>query len=126
MMRSAAKAIACNPDEQKRLIVTAEASIGMPALRLAIRATFSPCSASGIAQPMITSSTSLKARPGVRRSVSPIAVAAISSGRVTLSVPFGAFPTAVRTAETMTASFMNVCLQDELGTLAHCLVRKSS
>ena len=31
---------------------------------------------------------------------------ASSSGRITLSVPFGALPTAVRTAETMTASCM--------------------
>ena len=56
MMRSAANAIACRPDEQKRLMVTADASTGTPARRLAMRATFSPCSASGIAQPRITSS----------------------------------------------------------------------
>ena len=58
MMRSAANAIACRPEEQKRLIVTAEAVTGMPARRLAMRATFRPCSASGIAQPRITSSIS--------------------------------------------------------------------
>ena len=51
MIRSAANAIDCRPDEQKRLIVTAEALTGTPARRLAMRATFSPCSASGIAQP---------------------------------------------------------------------------
>ena len=37
-------------------MVTAEASTGMPARRLAMRATFMPCSPSGIAHPMITSS----------------------------------------------------------------------
>ena len=51
MMRSAPYAIACSPDEQKRLTVTADASIGTPARRLAMRATLRPCSPSGIAQP---------------------------------------------------------------------------
>jgi len=55
---SAAEAIACRPDAQKRFMVTADASTGTPARRLAIRATLRPCSASGIAQPTITSSTS--------------------------------------------------------------------
>ena len=104
MTRSAPYAIACSPDEQKRLTVTADAWTGMPARRLAMRATFSPCSASGIAQPMMTSSTSPGSMPGARRSASPITVAARSSGLVPRRVPFGALPTAVRTAETMTAS----------------------
>ena len=43
--------MAWRPDEQKRLTVTAEAVTGTPARRLAMRATFMPCSASGIAQP---------------------------------------------------------------------------
>ena len=38
--------------------MTADADTGTPARRLAMRATFSPCSASGIAQPRITSSIS--------------------------------------------------------------------
>src|SRR5438132_8148137 len=104
MMRSAANAIAWRPDEQKRLMVTADAETGMPARRLAMRATFRPCSASGIAHPRITSSTSAGSTPGARRSASAIAVAASSSGRVPRSVPLGALPTAVRTALTMTAS----------------------
>ena len=98
MIRSAAYAIACRPDEQKRLTVTADAVTGMPARRLAMRATFSPCSASGIAQPRITSSTSAGSSPGARASASAMTVAAISSGRVYRSVPLGALPTAVRTA----------------------------
>ena len=57
-MRSAASAMACSPDAQKRLMVMAETSTGMPARSDAMRATFMPCSASGMAQPMITSSIS--------------------------------------------------------------------
>ncbi len=84
MMRSAAKAIDCRPDEQKRLMVTADAATGTPARRLAMRATFSPCSASGIAQPRITSSISAGSTPGARRSASAMTAAAISSGRTVL------------------------------------------
>ena len=105
-MRSAANAMACRPDEQKRLIVTAALSTGMPARRLAMRATFMPCSASGIAQPRMTSSISAGSSPGARRSASPMATAASSSGRVACNAPRGAFPTGVRTADTTTASVM--------------------
>ena len=68
MMRSAAIAIACKPEEQKRLMVSAETSTGSPARSEAMRATFIPCSASGMAQPrMVARSVPLKARPtGVR------------------------------------------------------------
>ena len=70
-----------------------------------MRATFRPCSPSGIAQPRITSSTSSGGgAAGARASASRMTTDAMSSGRITLSVPFGALPTAVRTAETMTAS----------------------
>ena len=72
----------------------------------AARATFMPCSASGIAQPMITSSTSDFSSPSARLRASSMTAAPISSGRVFRSVPFGAFPTAVRTAETITASLI--------------------
>ena len=73
-----------------------------------MRATFRPCSASGMAQPRITSSTSAGDTPGARESASRITTDAMSSGRITLSVPFGALPTAVRTAETITASCMGL------------------
>src|SRR6185312_13149324 len=105
-MRSAAIAIDCNPDEQKRLIVIALVSTGRPARIAAPRATFIPCSASGIAQPIITSSISDVSSPGTRASASLITVAPISSGRVVRNVPFGDFPTAVLTAETITASLI--------------------
>src|SRR6266542_4218074 len=71
-----------------------------------MRATFSPCSASGIAQPRMTSSTSAGSSPGARRSASVMTTAPMSSGRVLRKAPFGAFPIGVRTALTMTASFM--------------------
>src|SRR5688572_9143763 len=71
-----------------------------------MRATFSPCSASGIAHPSTTSSMSAGSMPGARRSTSSMTVAAISSGRTVFSEPFGAFPTAVRVAATITASCM--------------------
>ncbi len=56
-----------------------------------MRATLSPCSASGMAQPKMTSLTSAGSSPGARRSVSAMTAAAISSGRTVRSAPFGAF-----------------------------------
>src|SRR5690242_16392073 len=104
IIRSPANAMACSPEEQNLFIVTAEAETGTPARKLAIRATFRPCSASGIAQPRITSSISEGSTPGARLSASAMVTAANSSGRVERRIPFGAFPTAVLTAETITAS----------------------
>ena len=112
MMRSAPYAMACRPEEQKRLTVTADAVTGTPARRLAMRATFMPCSASGIAQPTITSSISAGSSPGAPSRAARMVAAAMSSGRVVRSVPAGALPTAVRTAETMTASFMTISTTD--------------
>ena len=105
-IRSAARAMDCSPEEQNRLIVIALVSTGRPARIAAARATFIPCSASGIAQPMITSSISAGSRPGTRAIASLIAAAPSSSGRVSFNVPLGALPTAVRTADTITASFI--------------------
>src|ERR1700704_5564614 len=126
LMRSAANAMACKPDAQNRLTVTADASTGMPARRLAIRATFMPCSASGMAHPRMTSSISLGSMPGARFSASPIAAAPSSSGRVPRSVPPGALPTAVRAAETITASTIPIPQQilDRLGDLGHLAVEQ--
>src|SRR2546423_3819484 len=106
LMRSAAIAIDCKPDEQKRLIVIALVSTGKPARLAAARATFIPCSASGIAHPMITSSISEPSCSGTRSNALLMTVAPISSGRVVRNVPFGTFPTAVRTADTITASLI--------------------
>ena len=109
MICCAASAIVCSPLEQKRLTVCAGTSTGKPARRLAIRATFIPCSASGIAQPMMTSSISLASTAGARSITAPIAAAAISSGRVVRNVPRGALPIAVRAAETITALVIVKC-----------------
>src|SRR4051794_36860971 len=106
MMRSAAIAIDCRPEEQKRLMVIAEHSTGRPARNDAIRATFIPCSASGMAQPRITSSISLASSCGTRASAPLMATAAISSGRVARSPPLYARPTGVRTALAITTSLI--------------------
>src|SRR5882724_7417122 len=105
-IRSAAMAIDCRPEEQKRFMVMALVSTGKPARIAAERAMFMPCSASGIAQPMITSSISAACNPGTRAMASLITAAPISSARVSRSVPLGALPTAVRTADTINASFI--------------------
>src|SRR5574341_1772192 len=110
MILSAACAMACNPEAQKRLTVTAEALAGTPARSEAIRATFIPCSASGIAQPRMTSSTSFGSSPGTRLSASPIASAARSSGRVARSAPLYDLTTGVRHADAITTSLIAVLL----------------
>jgi hypothetical protein len=55
---------------------------------------------------MITSSISDASIPA-RDTASFIDAAPSSSERVFFNVPFGAFPTAVRTADTITASFIS-------------------
>src|SRR5476651_1375405 len=118
--------IACRPEEQKRFTVTADALTGIPARKLAMRATFIPCSASGIAQPRITSSISAGSMPGARFSASAIAIAASSSGRVPRSVPPGALPDAVLTAETITASCIPIPqkILDRVGDLGDLAVEQ--
>src|SRR5579864_2255706 len=108
IMRSAAMAIDCSPEEQKRLMVSAETSTGNPARREAMRATFMPCSASGMAQPMMTSSISLGSSCGTLASAPLMATAASSSGRVARSVPLKARPTGVRTDEAIMTSRMDL------------------
>ena len=100
-MRSAASATACVPDEQKRLIVMPGTLSGKPASSNPMRATFMPCSASGIAQPTITSSTAAASSPGHRSIAAFSTCASMSSGRTFLNMPRGALPTGVRVAATM-------------------------
>src|SRR5688572_24496390 len=83
-----------------------------------MRATLSPCSASGIAQPMMTSSTSDADAPGARFKASRITSAASSSGRTSWSAPEGALPTGVLTAETISASAIEI-LQQIFDRVAH-------
>ena len=114
MMRSAAIAMDWRPEEQKRLIVIPGTDWGRPARRLTIRAMLWPCSASGNAQPRITSSISSAASPGVCRSKAAMTVAAMSSGRVCRNVPRGAFPIAVRRLATMTASLISASFNQQI------------
>src|SRR5580698_6055695 len=122
-MRSAARAMAWSPEEQKRLMVIAEVSTGKPARKAAMRATFMPCSPSGMAQPRMTSSTSLASRPGTRARASLMASAARSSGRVERREPLWARPTGVRTAETITASGMGTSGMQEDDTASRVIGR---
>ena len=107
MIEAAAIAMVCDPDEQKRLTVTAGTSCGSPARSAAMRATFVPDSPSGVAHPMMTSSIVSGASSGTRRSKSSMTAAAMSSGLTVRRLPRGAFPTAVRTPATITASLIN-------------------
>ena len=66
-----------------------------------MRAMFSPCSASGIAQPMIASSTAFGSSDGTCAIAPRIAATSRSSGRMFLNAPFGALPIGVRVAATM-------------------------
>ena len=106
-MRPAAMAMASSPEAQRRFTVAAPTESGNCARSTDMRATFMPCSASGMAQPRRTSSISSGVMPPARRSASRSTRAARSSGRVARRVPRGARPTGVRTADTRYASDMN-------------------
>src|SRR5215831_2431142 len=107
-MCCAACATACRPEAQKRLTVTPAVSIGRPPRSAAMRATFRPCSPSGIAQPRTTSSTSAGDRVGSLASAARITCPASSSGRVRARAPFPARPTALRTAAAITTSICDM------------------
>ena len=100
-MRSAACATACSPDAQTRFTVRPATDCGRPASSRPMRATFIPCSASGIAQPTTTSSMAATSSDGSRAQASRSTCASRSSGRVSRNIPRGALPTGVRTAATM-------------------------
>ncbi len=72
---------------QKRFTVMPATEIGRSASRPMMRPTFMPCSPSGKAQPMMTSSIS-SGRTLVRAISSRITCAARSSGRTRASPPF--------------------------------------
>ena len=63
---SAASAMVCKPDAQKRFTVMPVTALGNPARIAAMRPMLRPCSPSGIAQPMMTSSTSSGFKPPAR------------------------------------------------------------
>ncbi len=81
-MRSAAIDTAFRPDEQKRLIVMPATVFGRPASSTPMRATFMPCSYSGIAQPTITSSMRFASMAGTCASTLRSTCASSVSGRV--------------------------------------------
>src|SRR5581483_1504533 len=110
-IRSAIIWIDCTPDEQKRLMVIAGTSTGSPAPSAAMRATFMPCSASGIAQPITTSSISAPATPPERASASVITSSPSVSGRVSFSPPLIARPNGVRTPLTIATSLIGLVPQ---------------
>src|SRR6266853_1732308 len=105
MMRCAANAMVCRPEEQKRLTVTPDTVTGRPARIADRRAMFCPVARSGMAQPIITSSTSPGSTP--ERATACLTTWPPSTAPwVMLKAPRNALPIGVRAVETMTASGM--------------------
>ena len=107
MIRPAASAIACRPEEQKRFTVMADALGGMPPRNAACRAMLPPVAPSGLAQPITTSSTLAGSMPA-RSIAARMAWPPMSAPWVMLNAPRCAFPMGVRAVETMTASVIGV------------------
>src|SRR5215207_2691937 len=99
-------AMACRPDEQKRLTVVPATEVGRPARTRATRATLLPWAPLGWAQPRITSSISLGSSWGALPRTSLMQWAARSSGRVMLNDPRCDLARGVRELATTTASLM--------------------
>src|SRR5215475_4237788 len=105
MMRCAASAMVCRPDEQKRLTVTPGTVAGRPARIADRRAMLCPVARSGMPHPIITSSTSPGSMPA--RSTACLTTWPPSTAPcVMLKAPRNALPIGVRAVETMTASGM--------------------
>src|SRR2546422_6475231 len=107
--RCAAIAIACRPDEQKRLTVVPAVVTGSPARSAAWRAMFWPVAPSGSAQPITTSSTSPGSIPA-RFTAWAMTWPPMAAPCVLLKAPRYARPIGVRAVETMTASAMGLSL----------------
>src|SRR5688572_1506331 len=103
MMRCAASAMVCRPEEQKRLTVMPGTVSGQPARMAIWRAMFQPVAPSGLAQPMITSSTS-SASSFARSSAACTTCPPIFAPCVMLSAPRHDLHRGVLAVETMTAS----------------------
>src|SRR4051794_34168275 len=103
MIRWEASAIVCRPEEQKRFTVIPGTVIRQPARSAIWRAMFQPVAPSGLAQPMITSSTSWQST--FARSIAACTTCApILAPCVMLSAPFQLLQSGVRAVETITAS----------------------
>src|SRR3989475_8615471 len=107
--RCAASAMACMPEEQKRLTVMPAVVTGSPARSAAWRAMFWPVAPSGSAQPMTTSSTSPGSIPA-RFTAWAMTWPPMAAPCVLLNAPRYARPIGVRAVETMTASAMGLSL----------------
>src|SRR6266403_1782323 len=104
-MRWLASAMVCRPEEQKRFTVMPGTELGQPARTAICRAMFQPVAPSGLAQPMITSSTS-SASTLARSSAACTTCPPIFAPCVMLSAPRQLLHSGVRAVETMTASVM--------------------
>src|SRR6476659_5781523 len=107
MTRCAAIAIVCSPLEQKRLTVIPLVVIGSPARSAIWRAILLPVAPSGVAQPMMTSSTSAPSMPA-RSTAALTAWPPRVAPWVMLKAPFQLLASGVRAVETMTALVMTV------------------
>jgi len=103
MMRCAASAMVCSPEEQKRFTVMPGTLTGQPARSAIWRAMFQPAAPSGLAQPMMTSSTSWQSTLA-RSSAACTTCPPIFAPCVMLSAPFQLLQSGVRAVETITAS----------------------
>src|SRR5262245_36944979 len=118
-MRWAASAIVCNPEEQKRFTVMPGTVTGQPARTAIWRAMFPPVAPSGVAQPMITSSTS-SASTLARSRAACTTWPPIFAPCVWLSAPRQLLQSGVRAVETITASVMSSSLRIQ-GGFQECL-----
>src|SRR5262245_33633889 len=109
VMLRAASAIACSPEEQKRLTVCAAAVTGRPARMAHWRAMLPPVAPSGLALPMVTSSTWPGSMPA-RFTAWAMTWPPMSAPWVSLKAPRTALPLGGRAVETMTASTMGAVL----------------
>src|SRR5689334_24059131 len=103
MTRWLASAMVCRPEEQKRFTVMPGTVLGQPARTAIWRAMFQPVAPSGLAQPMITSSTS-SASTLARSSAACTTWPPILAPCVMLSAPRQLLQRGVRAVETITAS----------------------
>ena len=105
MTRCAAIAIVCRPLEQKRFTVMPLVVIGRPARSAIWRAMLLPVAPSGVAQPMMTSSTSAASMPA-RSTAALTAWPPRVAPWVMLKAPFQLLASGVRAVETITALVM--------------------
>src|SRR6185436_7702219 len=114
MTRWLASAMVCRPEEQKRFTVMPGTVCGQPARTAIWRAMFQPVAPSGLAQPMITSSTS-SASTLARSRAACTACPPILAPCVMLSAPRQLLHSGVRAVETITASVIARSLLHQVG-----------